>query len=61
MGRNDQTDAGRKGNATSHDKESEGYQNTPPEYRGDWLPAYGGGMGSASDRTPDSDGDTDGD
>lgn len=61
MGRNDQTDAARKGpGAKSVDKDEMGAVMDPYSYRGDWLGAYGGGLGSPSDRTPDSDGDTDG-
>lgn len=61
MGRNDQTDAGRRPGATSQTKMSHGTQNDPCEAKGDWLPAYGGGMGTAASTVPDSDGDTDGD
>lgn len=60
MGRNDQADAGRKG-APSHTKETVGYQNSPADDKGDWLPAYSGGMGQAASTVPDADGDTDGD
>lgn len=60
MGRNEQVDAGRKG-APSMTKASEGYQNDPPDDKGDWLPAYTGGMGVEASMVPDSDGDTDGD
>lgn len=58
--RNDQTDAGRKG-APSQGKGQKGTVMPPCESKGDWLPAYGGGMGSEASMVPDSDGDTDGD
>lgn len=61
MGRDDQTDAGRKGTSSHKTKESEGTVMPGPEFQGDWLGAYGGGLGSPSSRIPDSDGDTDGD
>lgn len=60
MGRNKQSDAGRQG-APSQGKAQLGVQNQPCEVKGDWLPAYGGGMGQAASTVPDSDGDTDGD
>ncbi len=61
MGRNDQTDAGRQG-APSHTKATDGYPLPQvSDTKGDFLPAYGGGMGKEASTVPDSDGDTDGD
>lgn len=58
--REDQVDAGRKG-APSQTKAIKGVPLPVNEYRGDWLGAYGGGLGTASQSVPDSDGDTDAD
>ena len=47
MGREDQTDAGRKG-AAAKTKITMAYQMPDLPAKGDFLPAYGGGMGQTS-------------
>ena len=60
MSRESQSDSGRKG-AASQTKASTGTQCSAPEVKGDWLPAYTGGMGKAAGTVRDSDGDYDND
>ncbi len=47
MGRNEQSDPGRRG-APSHGKDTDSYQYNMPAPKGHWLRAYGG-QGAVSD------------
>jgi hypothetical protein len=60
MSRDSQTDAGRKG-AMPITRAMASVMMPECDCKGDWLPAYGSGMGMAASTTPDMDDDTDGD
>lgn len=59
--RNTSADCGTKSSPTQKTKAGLGTQMVAREYKGDWKPAYSGGIGTASGTTSDTDGDTDND